>query len=41
MRLVSPYYKTKLGPNPFYTMDEPTISTTITALKKEGLKVKK
>lgn len=40
MPTVSPYYKTKLGPNPFYTMDEPTISTTIAALKKEGLKAK-
>ena len=40
MPTVSPYYKTKLGPNPFYTMDAPTNSSTRAALKKVGITVK-
>jgi hypothetical protein len=40
MPTVSPFYKTKQGPNPFYTMDEPTITTTKAALKKVGITVK-
>lgn len=40
MPTVSPYYKTKTGPNPFYTMDSVTISSTRDALKKVGIKLK-
>jgi hypothetical protein len=40
MPTVSPYYKTKTGPNPFYTMDATTISSARDALKKVGINVK-
>ena len=38
MPTVSPYYKQKNIPNPYYTMDGNTIQTTINALKKVGIK---
>ena len=40
MPTVSPYYKTKSGPNPFYTMDNATINDTKAALKRNKINVK-
>ena len=40
MPTVSPYYKTKSGPNPYYTMDSTTITATKAALKKVGVTAK-
>tara|TARA_Y100001938_G_scaffold92786_1_gene127214 strand:+ start:509 stop:1855 length:1347 start_codon:yes stop_codon:yes gene_type:complete len=40
MPTVSPSYMQKGVPNPYYTMDEPTVTSTAAALKREGFKVK-
>ena len=40
MPTVSPFYKTKSGPNPFYTMDSATITATKAALKRARLNLK-
>ena len=40
MPTVSPFYKTKSGPNPFYTMDSATIAATKGALKRARLNLK-
>ena len=40
MPTVSPSYMQKGVPNPYYTMDEPTVTSTAAALKREGYKVK-
>ena len=40
MPTVSPFYKTRTGPNPYYTMDSATINNTKGVLKRVGITVK-